>query len=128
MKLKLPNDWTEKTIWNPKPSETVSGRTQGVLAYYNRQKKIIEYYPRWWLAPIWFILYPLIRKHELGHVYGIKKCLGKHKWCIMYEDEDSWSSKFFALLNLAYGRGKFCSDCKSYLNLIRSLNEGSFYR
>lgn len=121
VRLELPNGWEERILWNPKPSETVSRKVRGVLAYYNKRRKIIEYYPRWWIAPIWFLLYPAIRQHELGHAHGLRNCVGRHKWCVMYEDKDSWASKLLLIPAKLYGRSAFCPACVSYLR--RTVNK-----
>lgn len=122
--IPLPSGWTEKTIWDPTidevsaPPESVddgNGNVKGVLGYHNKSKKIIELYPRWWLSPIWWFLGPLVRKHEVGHAYGITQCIGSKKWCVMFEDNDDWESKFQMLFIKIYGMGKFCPECKEHM-------------
>jgi hypothetical protein len=109
--MRLPKGWTERTVWTP--------RKPGVLAYYNRTERVIEYYPRWWLLPVWWLLKWAIRRHEVGHAWGLNDCVGRIPGCIMYEDQDDWSSKLRLLpAKVLYG-GQYCLQCQDWLETVR---------
>lgn len=117
MTPKLPNGWRERTIWNPRPGNTAGPRTEGVLAWYSSALRIIEYYPRWWLAPVWWFLVQPITRHERGHAWGLKDCVAGRRWCVMYEGNDDlgWWEKLKALPWKVLGCGDYCPECDAEL-------------
>jgi hypothetical protein len=120
----LPPGWTERTIWNPQLEDIASPKLDGILAYYHRNRCIIEYYPRWWMVPIWWMIFPAVRRHERGHAMGLRDCMSGSRWCVMYEDEDNWISKLRLLPWKLIGRGAYCECCREHLRFCRSLRDG----
>lgn len=82
--IKLPEEYTEYTFWNLQKSSS-----KGVFARIWFKSKIIEYYPRWWMAPAWPLIRYYVTKHERSHAWGLSKCLSDSKLCVMFEDNDT---------------------------------------
>ena len=105
MEIKLPPGWTEST----------GKTTLGVLAWYDSGTKMITYYPRWWLWPVWWLMVRFIRRHERAHAWGIKDCLSSSNDCIMYEDNDTLRGKLELLPGQISGGLSFCPECLKFL-------------
>lgn len=110
--IPLPPNWDERTEWNSRSTDAV-----GRLGLCRRSKRLIEYYPRWWLAPIWPLVRPLVMAHERGHAHGIPKtgCLGGHRWCMMAEEQagqDSWLGKARLWPAQLVAGLQFCEACR----------------
>lgn len=114
--IKLNPQYTICTIWNPDKPEA-----RGVFARIFYDIKCIERYPRWYFAPIWPIIKYYTDKHEFAHSWGIKNCLSKSKFCIMHEDNDSWSGKIKLLPYQVINLGRYCPECKQFLQGQKAL-------
>ena len=114
--IPLPPGWTERTEWDSRSADAV-----GRLALCRRAARAITYYPRWWLAPAWPLIMPLVMAHERGHAHGIPAsgCLGGHRWCLMAEEakgKDSWWGKAQMWPRQALRLGRLCPACETYIS------------
>ena len=119
--LPLPPGWKVMTAWNS-PSPAARGR----WAWFDLGAQIIWLYPRWWAAPLWWLIRRYALRHETGHAWGIPAagCPGGHRWCVMAEEslvgylDGSWKGKLKLLwfqLTDRRGRGRFCPECEKFI-------------
>ena len=106
----LPDTYTEQTVWHPSRPEA-----QGVFAYHFGSEQRIEYYLRWWYCFLWPVMKPFVEQHERAHAWGLGSCLSGSRRCIMAEEGDSWAGKLRLLPWQVLGGGRFCSECRAFL-------------
>ena len=111
----LPAGWREDQEWN-----SLSPTSKGRFGFCFRGAHLILYWPRWWVAPLWPVIFFWVMGHERGHAWGIPKsgCLSGIRGCLMSEEssgQDSWFGKLkllpFQLLRL----GRLCPECEKFI-------------
>jgi hypothetical protein len=104
-KLELPPGWSVKVepcTWRMETLGTVQWGSQAIVIY-----------PPCWAFCFKKWVIGKITQHELGHVWGIKKC--KKPYCLMYEGNEKWD--WLAAFIMIFNKFRFCKECEEELDI-----------